>query len=135
MTKIVSTATVSEIDGLVVLLHLDTADAYECLRVNLADEVSPGDINGVIESISNQDIALDVFEHDVNLADVRMEYPDLNEVYDSVYSALDSHAWGSAAGIEHCVCGGWTSTDDHNFTDHVTRAVLAALGLLIKAKP
>ena len=59
-----------------------------------------------------------------------VELPDVDAVYRKVYGALDSHAYGEAAGVGHCVCRGWDSASlAHNYNDHVTMAVLSAIGL------
>lgn len=129
MTKLVTTGTVDEINGLVVQLHLDVDDAYETLRTNFADEVPVGDTDGIIESMLAQDISFDVFEHDIDLNDVRAELPDAAQLYRDVYNTLDSHAHGSAAGIEHCACADWSAADGGTYNDHVTQAILTKLGL------
>jgi hypothetical protein len=129
MTNLVAVATLHD-GGMNAEIHLDLEDAYECLRLNFAEEISPGDRDGIIFSLEQQEVHVEIVEQDIDLSDVLVELPKAPAgMYAAVYNAINSHAWGTAAGIEHCACADWTSADDHNFDDHVTRAVLAALSV------
>ena len=132
MTAIVSATVLSEDFGLVTTLHLDEPEAWEILRSNFCEEIAVGDENGIYESLDNQGLNYDVAVHDIDLSDVSAELPDMAQVYKDIYNALDSHAWGTAAGRDYCVCRGWDSVSEpYTYNDHVTMAVLSKLRLPI----
>ena len=132
MTKLIATAITEENLGLAAQIDLSVDEAFEWLRINFADEVPMGDHVAIEDALDKQGIFYDMVEHDVDLSDVRAELPDAKQVYKDVYNVLDSHAYGEAAGVGYCVCRGWDSASlAHNYNDHVTMAVLTALGLPI----
>lgn len=75
MTTLFSTATMTPDDGIVVAVHLSLEDAYECLRINFCPEIAQGDVNEIVEELTVQNILFEVTMHEVDLSDVRAEYP------------------------------------------------------------